>query len=73
MKTRAAVLEKGSMAFEIVELDVDEPRNNEVHITYTAAGLCHSDLHLIDGDIVPGSRSWAGTRDRASSRRSGRA
>jgi alcohol dehydrogenase (nicotinoprotein) len=53
MKTRAAVLEKGSKAFEIVELEVDEPRNNEVHIKYTAAGLCHSDLHLIDGDIVP--------------------
>jgi alcohol dehydrogenase (nicotinoprotein) len=53
MKTRAAVLDEGSKAFEIVELDVDEPGIGEVHIKFTAAGLCHSDLHLIDGDIVP--------------------
>ncbi|MBO0748563.1 MAG: alcohol dehydrogenase catalytic domain-containing protein, partial [Acidimicrobiaceae bacterium] len=53
MKTRAAVLEEGSKAFEIRELDVDEPRVGEVHIKYVASGLCHSDLHLIDGDIVP--------------------
>lgn len=49
MKTRAAVLEKGSKEFEIVELDVDEPRVGEVHIKFVAAGLCHSDLHLTDG------------------------
>jgi S-(hydroxymethyl)glutathione dehydrogenase/alcohol dehydrogenase len=53
LKTRAAVLEEGSSKFEIMELDVDEPRVGEVHIKYAAAGLCHSDLHLIDGDIIP--------------------
>lgn len=53
MRTRAAVLDEGSKAFEIVDLDVDEPGRGEVHIKFTAAGLCHSDLHLIDGDIVP--------------------
>ncbi len=51
--TRAAVLEEGARKFEIVELDVDEPQAFEVHIKYAAAGLCHSDLHLIDGDIIP--------------------
>lgn len=53
MKTRAAVLEKPGSAFEIRELDVDEPGMGEVHIRFAASGLCHSDLHLIDGDIVP--------------------
>jgi S-(hydroxymethyl)glutathione dehydrogenase/alcohol dehydrogenase len=53
MKTRAAVLEEGSKVFEIRELDVDEPGMGEVHIKYVASGLCHSDLHLIDGEIVP--------------------
>src|SRR6202167_3319563 len=53
LKTRAAVLEEGSPKFEIMELDVDEPGVGEVKIKYVAAGLCHSDLHLIDGDIVP--------------------
>jgi S-(hydroxymethyl)glutathione dehydrogenase/alcohol dehydrogenase len=53
MKTRAAVLEEGSKHFEIKELDVDEPGVGEVHVKFTAAGLCHSDLHLIDGEIAP--------------------
>ncbi|NKQ55560.1 NDMA-dependent alcohol dehydrogenase [Amycolatopsis sp. K13G38] len=53
MKTRAAVVEQGSNAFEIRELDVDEPGVGEVHVKFVASGLCHSDLHLIDGDIVP--------------------
>lgn len=53
MKTRAAVLDEGSKQFEIKELDVDEPGVGKVHVKFTAAGLCHSDLHLIDGDIVP--------------------
>ena len=53
LKTRAAVLEEGASKFEIMELDVEEPREGEVHIKYEAAGLCHSDLHLIDGDIIP--------------------
>lgn len=53
MKTRAAVLEEGSTRFEIRELEVDPPGVGEVHVKFVAAGLCHSDLHLIDGDIVP--------------------
>ncbi|MEM6107508.1 NDMA-dependent alcohol dehydrogenase [Mycobacterium sp. 050272] len=53
MKTRAAVLFEGGKPFEIVELDLDGPRAGEVLIKYVAAGLCHSDLHLTDGDLVP--------------------
>jgi alcohol dehydrogenase (nicotinoprotein) len=53
MKTRAAVVEEGATSFEIRELDVDEPGVGEVHVRFVASGLCHSDLHLIDGDIVP--------------------
>src|SRR5258707_5970977 len=36
-----------------MELDLDGPREGEVLINYTAAGLCHSDLHLIDSDLPP--------------------
>ena len=53
MRTRAAVVDEGSTAFEIRELDVDEPGPGEVHLRFVAAGLCHSDLHLIDGDLTP--------------------
>jgi S-(hydroxymethyl)glutathione dehydrogenase/alcohol dehydrogenase len=52
-KTRAAVLHEGAKEFEITELDVRGPQEGEVHLKYAAAGLCHSDLHLIDGDITP--------------------
>jgi len=53
MKTRAAVLHDAHKPFEIMELDLDAPKDGEVLIRYAAAGLCHSDLHLIDGDLVP--------------------
>ncbi|AEV73561.1 oxidoreductase, Rxyl_3153 family [Mycolicibacterium rhodesiae NBB3] len=53
MKTRAAVLFEGGKPFEVVELDLEGPRDGEVLIRYVAAGLCHSDLHLTDGDLVP--------------------
>jgi S-(hydroxymethyl)glutathione dehydrogenase/alcohol dehydrogenase len=53
VKTKAAVLVDAGKPFEIMELDLDGPREGEVLIRYTAAGLCHSDLHLTDGDLVP--------------------
>jgi S-(hydroxymethyl)glutathione dehydrogenase/alcohol dehydrogenase len=39
--------------WEIAELELDEPKANEVLIRWVAAGLCHSDEHLRHGDIVP--------------------
>ncbi|MBF6080667.1 NDMA-dependent alcohol dehydrogenase [Nocardia cyriacigeorgica] len=53
MKTTAAVLIDAGKPFEIMELDLDGPGPGEVLIRYTAAGLCHSDLHLTDGDLPP--------------------
>ncbi|MGB2852001.1 MAG: zinc-dependent alcohol dehydrogenase family protein [Solirubrobacterales bacterium] len=57
MKTRAAVLrEMGaprpyteSQPLEIVELELEEPGPGEVLVEVGAAGLCHSDLSVIDG------------------------
>jgi S-(hydroxymethyl)glutathione dehydrogenase/alcohol dehydrogenase len=51
MKTRAAVLRELGKPFEVVELDLDEPRAGEVRVKFTASGLCHSDDHLRTGDI----------------------
>jgi S-(hydroxymethyl)glutathione dehydrogenase/alcohol dehydrogenase len=53
VKTKAAVLYEAGKPFELIELDLDGPGPGEVLIKYTAAGLCHSDLHLTDGDLVP--------------------
>lgn len=57
MKTRAAVLrEMGasrpyteSLPLEIVELELDPPGPGEMLIKVGAAGLCHSDLSVING------------------------
>ena len=53
MKTKAAVLFETHKPFEIVELELDPPGPGEVLIKFTAAGLCHSDLHLMDGSLPP--------------------
>lgn len=46
---RAAVLKDSPGELEILELAIDQPGPHEVLITTAAAGLCHSDLHFIDG------------------------
>src|ERR1700728_2862967 len=51
MKTRAALLRDVGKPFEIVELDLDEPKTGEVLVKFAASGLCHSDDHLRTGDI----------------------
>ena len=53
MKTKAAVLRGLNRPFEIEELNLDPPKAGEVLIKYVAAGLCHSDEHLRNGDLVP--------------------
>lgn len=34
----------------ITEVDLDEPKSGEVRVRVTAAGVCHSDLHVIRGE-----------------------
>jgi S-(hydroxymethyl)glutathione dehydrogenase/alcohol dehydrogenase len=46
---RAAVLTEVNKPLEILELEVDEPRANEVLIRTATAGVCHSDMHFQEG------------------------
>jgi alcohol dehydrogenase (nicotinoprotein) len=48
--TRAAICREARRPWEIVDLQVDEPKANEVRIKFHAAGLCHSDDHIQKGD-----------------------
>jgi S-(hydroxymethyl)glutathione dehydrogenase/alcohol dehydrogenase len=48
--TRAAVCRAGGQPWEITELELDDPKDNEVRIKFHAAGLCHSDDHIQKGD-----------------------
>jgi NDMA-dependent alcohol dehydrogenase len=50
MTTRAAVCREPGRPWEITELELDDPRANEVRIKFMAAGLCHSDDHIQKGD-----------------------
>src|SRR4030081_132449 len=51
MKTKPAILRAPRTDWEITELELDPPRDNEVLIRFVAAGLCHSDEHLRSGDM----------------------
>jgi S-(hydroxymethyl)glutathione dehydrogenase/alcohol dehydrogenase len=51
MKTTAAVLTGVNQPWDVREVDLREPKENEVLIRYVAAGLCHSDMHLMTGDL----------------------
>ena len=48
---RGAVLNTSPGDLEITELAIDNPGPREVLVRTSAAGLCHSDLHAIDGSI----------------------
>ena len=58
MKIRAAVLDKmgathpyaESKPLRIAEVDLDPPGRGEILVRIAAAGLCHSDLSVINGD-----------------------
>jgi NDMA-dependent alcohol dehydrogenase len=52
MKTRAAVLWGTHQDWMIEDVEVDEPKNGEVLVRWLAAGLCHSDEHVVTGDMV---------------------
>jgi len=49
---KAAVLFAAPGELEVVDVDIDEPRGREVLVRTAAAGLCHSDLHVMRGAIT---------------------
>ena len=51
MKTKAAVLWAINQKWEIEEIDLDPPKEDEVLVKMTASGLCHSDYHLVTGGL----------------------
>ena len=53
MHMKAAVLVAPNQPLEIENLVISKPGPHEVLIRTAACGLCHSDLHLTDGDLPP--------------------
>ncbi|MAP94360.1 MAG: S-(hydroxymethyl)glutathione dehydrogenase/class III alcohol dehydrogenase [Ponticaulis sp.] len=49
MKTRAAVAFEAKKPLEIVELDLEGPKEGEVLVEIMATGICHTDAYTLDG------------------------
>ncbi|MDT7707630.1 MAG: hypothetical protein QOG20_3237 [Pseudonocardiales bacterium] len=54
MKTTAAVLWEQGGKWEVEEVELDPPGPGEVLVELAASGLCHSDEHLVTGDLPVG-------------------
>jgi NDMA-dependent alcohol dehydrogenase len=52
MKSKAAVLWETHSKWSVEEIDLDPPKPGEVLVKLAASGLCHSDEHLVTGDMV---------------------
>jgi NDMA-dependent alcohol dehydrogenase len=52
MKTKAALLWGLHQEWEVEEIELDSPKESEVLVKLSASGLCHSDHHLVTGDLV---------------------
>ncbi|MBD3648127.1 MAG: alcohol dehydrogenase catalytic domain-containing protein, partial [Pseudomonadales bacterium] len=50
---KAAVFREVGKPLEIEDIEISKPGPREVLIRTAAAGLCHSDLHFIEG-LYPG-------------------
>ena len=49
MKTRAAIAFEAKKPLEIVELDLEGPKDGEVLVELMATGICHTDAYTLDG------------------------
>jgi Zn-dependent alcohol dehydrogenase len=48
---KAAVLREVGSPLTLEDVELDEPRAGEVRVRIEAAGVCHSDLHYMTGDL----------------------
>ena len=51
MQTQAAVLWERNSPWSIETIDLDEPKEQEVLVELHASGMCHSDEHIVTGDM----------------------
>ncbi|AHH17479.1 oxidoreductase [Nocardia nova SH22a] len=50
MQVRGAVIRKSPGDLEVVDLELDDPRPDELQVKMVASGMCHSDDHHVTGD-----------------------
>lgn len=59
MKVTAAVVNGEKRDFELEEIELDAPKDNEVLIKLVATGVCHTDVAGQDGLTTRCQSSWA--------------
>ncbi len=52
MQTRAAILWEPHTQWSVEDIELDPPKRGEVLVKLAASGLCHSDEHLVTGDMA---------------------
>ncbi|MCS7128465.1 MAG: zinc-binding dehydrogenase [Sulfolobales archaeon] len=52
MKARAALMKTYNAPLEIGEIEIPEPTGEAVVVKIAGAGMCHSDLHLLRGELT---------------------
>jgi S-(hydroxymethyl)glutathione dehydrogenase/alcohol dehydrogenase len=52
MQTRAAVLREIGQDWSVEDIELDPPKAGEVLVQMKASGMCHSDEHLVTGDLA---------------------
>lgn len=51
MKTRAAIQYAPGEPIRVEEVELDPPKEHEVQVRMVAAGICHSDYHVVTGEL----------------------
>jgi S-(hydroxymethyl)glutathione dehydrogenase/alcohol dehydrogenase len=51
MKTKAAILWEQNTPWNVEEIELDPPKAGEVLVKIAASGMCHSDEHVVTGDL----------------------
>jgi len=51
LKTDAAILWEVGADWKVEQIDLDDPKAGEVLVRIAASGMCHSDEHLVTGDL----------------------
>ena len=55
IRTRTSVVRKVPGTYETIDVELDDPRQNEVTVKVAASGMCHSDDHVATGTSRSGS------------------
>jgi S-(hydroxymethyl)glutathione dehydrogenase/alcohol dehydrogenase len=52
VKTKAAILWERNTPWSVEDIELDAPKQGEVLVKLAASGMCHSDEHLVTGDLA---------------------